>query len=86
MPARERFHVGDIVYVKPLGLVGAIQKVVVSQEASGRMDVLGYAMGDDLSNVFCSADWLELLEGGEQREAAERHEAVRAATGEEKLQ
>lgn len=72
----ERFHAGDTVYIKPLGLVGVIDRVLIIQQVGGHMTVVGYEMGSDLSGVACSAEWLELLEGGGNRELAERHEAV----------
>lgn len=70
-----KFHVGDVGYIKPLGTVGEVERVLVVQEVSGAMRTIGYLVGAELSGVTCAADWLELLEGGRARQMAQRHEA-----------
>lgn len=71
----KRFHAGDTVYIKPLGLVGVIASVFIVLEVDGRMHIAGYEMGSDLNRIVCAAEWLELVEGGEASELADWYEA-----------
>ena len=75
------FYVGDKVYIKSLGQVGAISRVIVLQTLDGGLHLVGYEMGADLSSVLRPPHDLELLEGGAARKLAEEHEARDAAPG-----